>query len=213
MAIETIRGITEAAKPTALVQTLSTADRTHATRTVAAMTDNSTGTVGTTIAAGAGVSQLSFSVNLADISATDVVLTFTPGYKFKVLAVDFVATKAASTAAKAATITGKVNGSAMTGGVISLTTAACTAGAKVAGTAVSAGNTGAANGTISLTASAVTAFVEGAGTFVVRLQNMDTADAIASLIDQVTKAAADCLDTATFVNAVADDLQAATICS
>lgn len=195
------------AQAAAYTQTYATPGRTVATATAATLTDNTTGTGTTTLAAGAGISTINFSVNLLDITAVDLVLTLTLGYRFKILSVDFVTTKAVVVAAKAATITTKVNGSAMTGGVLSLTSAACTAGAVVAGTAVTAGNTGTSSGTISLTASAVTAFVEGAGTFCLRVQNMDSADAFASLVAQVNALTVDTLSTKTNVNAVIDDLQ------
>jgi hypothetical protein len=44
-------GVTPVARPSALTQTYSTADRTHAARTAAALTDNTTGTITTTLAA------------------------------------------------------------------------------------------------------------------------------------------------------------------
>jgi hypothetical protein len=149
---------------------------------VVALTDNSTGTGGATLAAGVGISTLSTFVNLADILAADLVTTWTPGYKFKILSVDFVVTKAATTGSKAATLTPKISGVAVTGGVLALTSGNCTPqGVVVAGTTVTAANTGSAAATISITGSAVTAFVEGNGTIEIRIQNMDTADAIASL--------------------------------
>lgn len=154
--------------------------------TFSALTDNTTGAAGTTLAAGVGDFTLPLYVNLADLAAADLVTTFTLGFKFKILSMDFVVEKAATTAAKAATLTPKISGVAVTGGVLSLTSANCTPqGVVVAGTAVTALNTGASNATISITGSAVTAFVEGAGWILLRIQNMDSADAIASLASTI----------------------------
>lgn len=145
-------------------------------------TDNSTGASGDTIAAGVGVSIIPFFVNLVDIGNADLLTNYTPGYKFKILAVHFAVEKAATTAAKLATITPKISGVSVTGGVLSLTSANCTPqGNVVSGSAVTALNTGSAAATISLTGSGVTAFVEGSGWILLRIQSMDTADAFASI--------------------------------
>lgn len=152
----------------------------------AALTDNSTGTQSNTIAAGVGIITIPLFVNLVDVAAADLLTTYTPGYKFKILSVDFAVEKAVTTAAKAATLTPKITGVAVTGGVLSLTSAACTPQGKVVnGSAVTGLNTGTNSDTISITGSAVTAFIEGAGWILIRVQNMDTADAVASLAKKV----------------------------
>lgn len=152
------------------------------------ITDNSTGTASTTLAAGVGVQTIALFVNLADIAAADLLTTYTPGYAFKILKMDFAVEKAATTAAKAATLTPKISGTALTGGVLALTSANCTPqGAVVAGTAVTAANTGSKTDTISITGSSVTTFVEGAGWLLLEIQNMDTANAIASLAAYANK--------------------------
>lgn len=149
----------------------------------AALTDNTTGTAGTTLAAGVGVSTITLPITLASITGTgDVVTTYTPGYKFKILAVDFVTEVAVTTGSKAATLNLEIGTTNLTGGVLSLTSATATPiGAIIAGTAVSGNNTGTASDTISVESSAVTAFSEGAGYILVKIQNMDTADAVASV--------------------------------
>lgn len=190
------------------VQTYSTALRTSANVTTAAKTDNSGGSVGTTIAAGVGIQTLPFYTNLIDITAADILSLYVPGYKFKILAMDFVTDKPATTGSKAATLTPKISTVAVTGGVVALTSALCTpAGALVAGSAVTAANTGSAAASISITGSAVTAFVEGNGWVLLKVQNMDTADAFASIIDQMTKGDADLLADKKVANAIIDDLQ------
>jgi hypothetical protein len=85
-------------------------------------------------------------------------------YAFKLVSVGFRTRVVASTAAKAATLTGQVNGVSVTGGVVSLTTAnQNTSGGLTAGTSVTAGNTGTAGQTVGVVVSGVTAFVEGDG--------------------------------------------------
>jgi hypothetical protein len=148
------------------------------------ITDNSGGAAANAgpIAAGVGIANLAFFCNLADLAAADLITNFTLGYKFKILAVNFIVEKAATTAAKAVTLTPKISGVAVTGGVLSLTSANCTPqGTVINATTVTGSNTGSAAATLSVTGSAVTAFVEGAGWLVLRIQNMDTADAFATL--------------------------------
>jgi hypothetical protein len=148
-----------------------------------AITDNSTGSASSTIAAGAGVHTISIPITLAQITgAGDVLTNYTPGYKFKILSVDARVTSAVTTASKAATLNLEIGSTNLTGGSVSLTSANCTPlGAAIAGSAVTGNNTGSSSDTISVEASSVTAFAEGAVVLLIRIQNMDTADAIASL--------------------------------
>lgn len=99
--------------------------------------------------------------NLANAALMKMVVPF----NFLVMSVGVrVGAKAPTTAAKLATLTGQIGGVAMTGGVISPTSAnVATAGLLLAGTAVTALNTGTAGATIEINPSAVTAFVEGEG--------------------------------------------------
>jgi len=152
----------------------------------AAFTDNSTGTVTDTIAAGAGIHTIAINLPLVGITGNvDVITAYTPGYRFKILSVSFAVTKVVTTAAKAATLNLEIGTTDLTGGVIALTSANCTPlGALVAGTAITANNVGTSSDTISLEASSVTAFAEGDGTLLIRIQNMDTADFIASMADK-----------------------------
>lgn len=150
-----------------------------------AITDNSTGTASDTIAAGVGVQTLLVFVNLSQITATTI-FNITPGYAFKVLAIAFSVEIAVTTAAKLATITPAVNGSGVTGGALSLTSANCTPkGAVVSGSAITAGNTGTSAQTLTLVASTVTAFSEGTGWIMLKVQNTDSANAVASLADHI----------------------------
>lgn len=151
-----------------------------------AFTDSTTGTVADTIAAGVGIYYWPIHLNLAGITGNvDVLTTFTPGHKFKIMALDFYATTIASTASKLATLNLEIGTTNLTGGAVALTTSSCgTLGAVTAGSAVTAANTGSASDTVSLEASSVTAFVEGSGTLMIKIQNMDTADAFASIADK-----------------------------
>jgi hypothetical protein len=107
-------------------------------------------------------SVLQFHYNLADIAAGDILVAYVPGFAGKILKTSAVVSKPATTGGKAATITPKITGVAVTGGVLSLTSANMTPiGAVVNGTAITGANSFGAADSITLTASAVTAFVEG----------------------------------------------------
>jgi len=152
---------------------------------ITALTDNSTGTASNTIAAGAGVHTWVFETRLIDLTAATLV-NFVPGFAFKVLAMSFCVEVAATTISKAATLTPQVNGVNTTGGVLSLTSANCTpVGASVSATTITGSNTGTNAQAFTIVGSGITAFAEGSGFIVVRVQNMDTANAIASLSDHV----------------------------
>lgn len=148
------------------------------------LTDNSGGSVLTAFAANIGVMLIGFKLNLASVTAADIIAAVKFGFKFKIRRVFFLADTPVTTGAKAATLTPKIGTTALTGGVVALTSANCTPmGAQVAGSAVTAANTGSATDTITVTASAVTAFSEGSGTLYLEVQNMEEADAIATLVN------------------------------
>lgn len=194
----------------AWTQTYSTADKTVSAPTAETLTDSTTGTASNTLAAGVGIETIALPITLANITgAADVLTAFTPGYKFKLLATSFAVTTAATTGSKAATLNLEIGTTNVTGGEVALTSANCTPlGAVVAGAAITALNTGTSSDTISVESASVTAFVEGAGVLYMRIQNMDTADAFASLVDEQAKAAADDLDNRKSITALVDDLQA-----
>lgn len=98
-------------------------------------------------------------------------------FDFTLLSVGFRTGGPVATAAKAATLTARVNGVAVTGGVIGLTSAnQATAGALVAGSAITAGNTGSITQTVEVAISAVTAFIEGDGYVECVLASLNTGD-------------------------------------
>lgn len=154
-----------------------------------ALTDNSTGTASDTIAAGVGVTTLMFAVDLTTLTtlARELLTDYVLGYAFKILAVDFVVTDEGTGAGATQTINLEINSTNVTGGVINPTLAnTATAGALVAGTAVTANNTGSNAATLSIeVAAGGTIFTAGQGIILVKVQNMDSANAIASLSDHI----------------------------
>src|SRR5689334_1594942 len=86
-------------------------------------------------------------------------------YAFTVTAALFRVGVPVTTGAKAATLTVQINGTAVTGGVISMTSANCTpTGASVAATAITGANATTTVGTtLEVAVSSVTAFAEGSG--------------------------------------------------
>lgn len=151
-----------------------------------AMTNNSGGTASSTIAAGVGVGHWAFYLNLSTLTDADQITNWTPGFKGKVLGLDFITHIPVTTAAKLSTLNLEIGTTNLTGGTVALTSATCTPrGAIVAGAAVTAANSFTATDTLSVEASSTTAFVEGSGWLVIRYQNMDTADAITSLLQRL----------------------------
>jgi len=115
--------------------------------------------------------------NMTKIGNADVVTTITPGFAGRIIKWFWVQGTAASTPAKAATLTPYVGSVAITNNIgtsstIALTSAACTPLGKVIEGSAIGGGTSYFNSTstISITASAVTAFSEGAGTIIVEYE-------------------------------------------
>lgn len=173
-----------------------------AAATATALTDSTTGTASQTLAAGTGVYYLTLPIApLVNIANGDVVTNFTPGHKFKLLGINFVTQLPVTTGSKNADIYMEIGTTNVTGGVVALTSASCTPmGQVIAGTAITAANTGAANATVSVIAGAVTAFSEGTGHLQIKIQNMDTADAAASITDEVNKLITDVANVRTQLN-------------
>jgi len=111
------------------------------------------------------------------IANADELTTYTPGFNFEVIKIDFVCVTPITTAAKTATITPKISTVAITNG-----TTTPLAGTKAKGVVSNvwlqnqvpgaAHIYGSPTDTLSITASAVTAFVEGAGYFLVQIRNV-----------------------------------------
>lgn len=151
-----------------------------------ALTDSTGGsTAAYTLAAGVGIQTVTIPItSLAtglSTSAIDLLTAYTPGYKFKVLSFDFVTTVAGTGTDASQTFNLEIGTTNLTGGSLNVTLASTdTIGKLTSGTAVTAANTGTASDTISIEmAASGTVFTAGAGYFVIRIQNMDTADAVA----------------------------------
>ena len=109
-------------------------------------------------------------MNLVSITAATV-WRFTPGMPGRIVSLDFVVNKAVTTAAKAATVTAHIGGTATTGGAVALTSAAATpAGTKISGSSITDKSNFDDDDEITLVGSSVTAFVEGDGVFNLTLE-------------------------------------------
>lgn len=154
----------------------------------AGLTDSSGGTAASAIAAGVGKSILVFPLSsLAtglSTSALDLLTNYTPGYAFKLLSFDFVTTIAGTGSGASQTFNLEIGTTNTTGGSLNVTLASTdTVGKITAGTAITAANTGTASDTISIEmAASGTVFTAGAGAFLIGIQNMDVANAFASLL-------------------------------
>jgi hypothetical protein len=156
-----------------------------------ALTDNSTGTASNTIAAGAGVFTItipltSLATGLSTL-AIDLLTNYIPGYAFKLLSFDFVTTIVGAGAGASQTFNLEIGTTNTTGGVLNVTLASTAGiGGVTSGTAITANNVGTVTDSLSIEmAAGGTVFSSGSGYFVIKLQNMDTANAIASLSDHV----------------------------
>ncbi|MDR3406374.1 MAG: hypothetical protein P4L99_28070 [Chthoniobacter sp.] len=152
----------------------------------AALTDSTGGdTSSATLAATAGIETVTIPLtSLAtglSTSAIDLLTTYTPGYKFKLLKLDFVTTVAGTGSGASQTFNLAIGSTPTTGGSLVATLSSTdTIGKITAASSITAANTGTASDTLSLKmAASGTVFTAGAGYFVVKIQNMDTADALA----------------------------------
>lgn len=155
------------------------AQRTNAAQT--ALTDSTGGSVAdATLASTAGISILTIPIQLASMttSAADLVTEILPGYKFKILAADFVTTTLGTGSGASQTINLEIGTTNVTGGVVNPTlTSTNTLGKVTSGTAVTAANTGSATDVLSIeVAASGTIFTAGSGVLIVRIQNMDVQD-------------------------------------
>lgn len=117
------------------------------------------------------VAYINIPIELATITAGDVVTGFRPGVSGTIEDVQFIVTTAATTASRAATLNLEIGTTNLTGGTLALTSANCTPlGATIAGAAITGANTLTPESTLSVEGSAVTAFAEGAGLLVIRVR-------------------------------------------
>ena len=153
-----------------------------------AFTDNTTGTASDTLAAGVGIYNVSAYVDLVNVTGTGNIFYFIPGHAFKVLSITATTEDPESGGpASSLVVTPYVNGVAVTGGLLTLTKAAVAAvGGNISATAVTAANTGTAAQSLNIQCTTyTTAFTDGAVRVVLTVQNMDSANAFASLADKI----------------------------
>ncbi len=154
-----------------------------------ALTDNTTGTASNTLAAGVGVQHWFFTHTfISGTAAVEPVTTWVPGFAFKILGWHTV-TSALLVGAAGSRVANMEIGGTDVGTVPSTVTipiANAALGTVTAGTAVAGANTGSASDSFSIEiAAGGTEFTAGIVTFVVQVQNMDEANAAASLADHV----------------------------
>lgn len=156
---------------------------------VAALTDNSGGTASSTIAAGVGLFTLAIPIQLVAMTtaAADLMTNYTPGFRFKVLAVSFVTTTLGTGAGATQALNFEIDSTNLTGGALTITLATTTPlGVRIDATAITANNIGTASQTLSLeVAAGGTVFTAGAGIILVQMQNLDVADAVASMASKI----------------------------
>lgn len=152
-------------------------------------TDNTTGTAGDTLAAGVGVYTLAIPIQLAAMTtaAADLITGYVPGHRFKLLSCSFLTTTLGTGAGASQVLNFEINATNLTGGVLTLTLATTTPlGNQIAATAITAANVGAVGDSLSLeVAAGGTVFTAGAGVILVKIQNLDSADAAASFSSKV----------------------------
>lgn len=143
-----------------------------------AITDNSGGVSSDTVLVSSAYQLATHHLLLASLVNAQE-FQFDPGFAGKLVSIDARTMIAATTAAKLATITGRVAAGALGGGgVVALTSANTTpAGAKVAGTAITGANAFTSAQTYGFVVSGVTSFVEGSVSIDCVLYNLDMAAA------------------------------------
>lgn len=146
----------------------------------AAITDSSGGVASDTFAADSAYQVFAIRVEAADL-ANSQEYQFDPGFAGSLIAINARAVKAITTGAKAATITGRVNGGALGGGGVVALAGAYAIGAAQAGTAVTGAKAFTAGQTFGFTVGSVTTFVEGAFVIEFTLRNDSKAAALAKI--------------------------------
>lgn len=141
------------------------------------------------VATGAGIQTIEFPHTfIGGTAAVEPVTNYTPGYKFRIVSWAFV-TEVLLVGAIGSRVANMEINTTDVGTVpstITIPIANAAVGTVTAGTAVAGANTGSATDTISIEiAAGGTQFTAGSGTFLITIQNMDTADALASISDHV----------------------------
>lgn len=155
-------------------------------------TDNTGGTVSTTLSANAPKSTV--TIPLQDLDLVNAATwKITIPYAFTVTSAGVRTGKPGTGTSASATLTTQINGTPTTGGVITMTLASQSAtGVLTAGTAITATNVGTAGQTLEFAVSSVTAFTAGDAYIEFGVTNNDMANSISSIASQIS---ADALDT------------------
>lgn len=152
---------------------------------IANLTDSTTGAAGATLAAGAGVQTFFFSHTfIGGTSAIDSLTNWTPGFKFKILSWQAATDVLLVGGGGSRVLNMEINTTDVgtTPSTLTVAIANAAVGVVTAGTAVAGANTGSATDTISIEVqNGGTAFSAGKINIGITVQNMDTADAIASI--------------------------------
>lgn len=155
------------------------------------LTDSTGGTAATVLNAGVGISTYTHPLtSLAtglSTAAIDILTGWVPGYAFKILDFTFTTTVAGTGSSASQTFNIEIGSTDLTGGSLVLTLASqSTIGVVTSATAITAANTGSATAAISIEmAASGTVFTAGAGYFTIKIQNMDTVNAVSSLATRV----------------------------
>lgn len=182
-----------------------TAYTTAVRTTTAPVTDSTGGAAQAAAAAGVGIQTLCIPHTfIGGTSAVEPITAYTPGYKFKILSWAFVPSVllVGASGSRVANMEIGTTDVGTTPSTCTILEANAAVGVVTAGTAVAGANTGTSSDTFSIEiASGGTAFSAGSGTFIVRIQNMDTADALAGILaNNITQAG--------LINSLIDDSQA-----
>lgn len=150
-----------------------------------AFTDSTGGTASDTLASTVGVSTITIPITLSNIHNGDVLTSFTPGYKYKIIGFDFIVDRGVTTGSKTTTLNLEIDTNDVTGGSMLLASASLTPmGTVIYSSPITSSNTGIAASPISIEATSTTEFVEGTGALVLKIQNMDVANAWAAIADK-----------------------------
>ena len=124
---------------------------------------------------------------LKDIADGDLITNLIIGLKFKIISLKWATTFAATTGSKDSDITVEIGATPVTNIAIALDSDDSTTDTLgvVTTSDADAANTGSGTATVSIIAASTVAFSEGSGVFLLEVQNMDTADAFASLRDKI----------------------------
>ena len=152
---------------------------------IADLTNSTGGTASDTLAATVGIQTVAIPLQLAAMttSAADLMTTYTPGYAFELLSLEFITTTLGTGSGASQVLNLEIGTTNVTGGALTLALADTdTLGKKKAATAITAANVGTASDAISIeVAAGGTVFTAGAGFLLLKLRNMDTVNAVASL--------------------------------